>query len=40
VSEAEEKAMQIKTDGCEIFDSAGTPVEPSNLRPEKRETNA
>jgi hypothetical protein len=39
VSDAEEKAMQIKTNGCAIFNPAGTLVEPFNLRPEKRETN-
>jgi hypothetical protein len=39
VSEAEEKAMRIKTDSCANFDPAGTPVKSFNLRPEKRETN-
>jgi hypothetical protein len=40
VSDAEEKVMRIKTGGCASFDPAETHVEPFNIRPEKRETNA
>jgi hypothetical protein len=40
VSDAEEKVMRIKTGGCASFDPAEIHVEPFNIRPEKRETNA